>query len=811
MSSYRTGGRLVARLLQRAMAVAGFGLFAGPALAADAAGGGQALETVIVTAQYRSQNLQQTPISITAITADMLAARSQVSVAAISAQSPNVILEPAPNNAGPALQAYIRGVGQNDFNYALEPGVGMYIDDVYYSTLTGSNFDMLDLDRIEVLRGPQGTLAGMNSIGGAIKLFSKKPDGQNGGFVEGTYGSYNRTDLRAGADFTIIPDQLFVRIAGVARQQDGYVTRYDYRCTHPSATTVPSAVISGGCKLGTEGGKSYGGLRASVRWIPVENLEINLSGDYTKDNSEGAPSTLLYVGQPNGTPGTSATSYPRWSSAPSGGVLLGTSTGSPFISYSPFGNYAQDTYSKSPYVNYSTYCDAKPVDGTAPFCVPSVNQVSSYGFSGTIDYRLTKHMSVKSITAYRHYDGMWSQDEDVSPLSDEVLLNTVWHRQVSEEVRVSGDLFDGAVNYTVGGFYFDQKSHYGGRIDLGSMEFVENDFIPADSEAAFVNVGWHITDKLELNAGTRYTTESKTFIFGRLGVPGNTYPGGIAPQVASLNNAQGKYKGDNVDYRAALQYQWTDGFMTYGSFATGFKGGGINPRPFFTDQVKPFSAEKLKAYEIGFKASLFDHRMRLNGSGFLSEYSDIQIGVNNCAAIAPAHPLPCIAPINAGDAELKGFEFETEVVPTDNLQIDASLSYLNFKYTRLSPVALGTGITTGMTTPFAPEWKYSIGAQYKIDAGAAGSLTPRLDWSYQASLYTGAVNMPFNRLPGYSVLNGRLSWIPTDSLWEISLSVTNITNKLYYLGLFDNRGSSQTTEGEPAPPREWALTIKRSF
>jgi iron complex outermembrane receptor protein len=340
---------------------------------------------------------------------------------------------------------------------------------------------------------------------------------------------------------------------------------------------------------------------------------------------------------------------------------------------------------------------------------------------------------------------------------------------------------------------------------------VENDFIPADSEAVFFNAGWHITDKLELNAGTRYTTESKTFIFGRLGVPGNTYPGGIAPQVASLNNAQGKYKGDNVDYRAALQYQWTGGFMTYGSFATGFKGGGINPRPFFTDQVKPFGPEKLKAYEIGFKASLFDHRMRLNGSGFLSEYSEIQIGVNNCAAIAPAHPLPCIAPINAGDAELKGFELETEVVPTDNLQLDASLSYLNFKYTRLSSVALGTGITTGMTTPFAPEWKYSIGAQYKIDAGAAGSLTPRLDWSYQSSLYTGAVNMPFNHLPGHSELNGRLSWIPTDSLWEISLSVTNITNKLYYLGLFDNRGSSQTTEGEPAPPREWALTIKRSF
>ncbi len=233
-----------------------------------------ALPEITVTAQFRSQSLQNTPIAITALSSQMLEARSQTSVIAIANQAPNVTLERgAASNTGPGLQAYIRGVGQSDFNYAFEPGVGMYIDDVYFSTLTGSNFDLLDLDRVEISRGPQGTLAGMNSIGGSIKLFTKKPNGDNGGYIEATYGSYNRTDVRGGADFTIIDDKLFARVAGVARNQDGYVTRYDFACTHPTLAAtynIPSYQDKTGCKLGTEGGKSYAGTRLSLRWLATE-------------------------------------------------------------------------------------------------------------------------------------------------------------------------------------------------------------------------------------------------------------------------------------------------------------------------------------------------------------------------------------------------------------------------------------------------------------------------------------------------------------------------------------------------------------
>ncbi len=789
------------------------------------------LEEIVVTAQFRQQSLQDTPVSITAVDAGMLEARSQTNVIAIAEQAPNVTLKPAPAPFGPSIQAFIRGVGQYDFNYALEPGVGMYVDDVYYSTSTGSLFDLLDLDRVEVLRGPQGTLAGQNSIGGAIKLFSKKPDGNGGGYVQATYGQFHRTDLRAGGDFTLIEGKAFARISGVSHHQNGYVTRYDYRCTHPGATQVPSYVGERECVLGTEGGKAYDAARLSLRLTPTDKLEINLSGDYTNDNSEGSPLTLLYVGSPAATGAAPTAVSPVTGAAPpggswtnlaigadgrpdtpvaNGGVLnLGNATGSPFIAYSPFGAYAQDTFSHSPYINYSTYFDPRPIDGTAPFGVPAVNRVSGYGYSATIDYRLTDRLSLKSISAYRYYKGDWSLDEDGTPIGVTTLHNAVWHRQASEELRLNGQLF-GSVDFTVGGLYFKQKSHYGGRVGLLSMDFVENDYIPGTTKAGFAHVDWKAADKLDLLGGVRYTKQEKTFIFGRLGVPGNTYPGGVAPAVALLNGTSGTSSNSKWDYRAAVQYRWTDALMTYVQVATGFKGGGVNPRPFFIQQELQFEPETLTAYELGMKSDWFDKHLRLNGAVFLNKYKDIVFTVNNCP-LPGAPPAPCALPVNAGKADVKGAELEATVIPIEGLTIDASGSFLDFQYTSISAAAQNSGITPDMDLPFAPRWKFSVGAQYRWPLGSAGSLTPRFDWSHQTAFHAAAVNSRFNEVAGYGLLNGRLTWRDDDELWNVSLEVTNLTDKLYYLGIFDNRGSSRTVMGEPAPPRQWAVSIKRTF
>jgi iron complex outermembrane recepter protein len=169
-----------------------------PALAQDDANDNRT-NVIVVTAEFREANLQDTPIAITAVNAEMLEARGQTNIAQVAAQAPNVSLRPQPQNGGSGLIAFIRGVGQTDFNYALDPGVGVYVDDVYIPTLSSSLLELIDLERIEILRGPQGTLAGKNSIGGSIKLFSQRPQGDNSGSFRLEYGSYDMiADARHG-------------------------------------------------------------------------------------------------------------------------------------------------------------------------------------------------------------------------------------------------------------------------------------------------------------------------------------------------------------------------------------------------------------------------------------------------------------------------------------------------------------------------------------------------------------------------------------------------------------------------------------
>ena len=193
------------------------------------------LEEIVVTAQFHEQKLQDTPIAITAVSAEMMEERSQFSLASISAQAPNVVLIETGGAFGPGMSANIRGVGQADFNPAFEPGVGVYIDDVYYSSLTGANFDLIDLERVEIARGPQGVLGGRNSEGGSIKLYSQKPNGEGIGSLRVTFGSRNLQDIRAMGDFSLVSDKVFLRLSAVSKKQDGYQKRYDYGCLFPSS------------------------------------------------------------------------------------------------------------------------------------------------------------------------------------------------------------------------------------------------------------------------------------------------------------------------------------------------------------------------------------------------------------------------------------------------------------------------------------------------------------------------------------------------------------------------------------------------
>jgi len=753
--------------------------------AAQAGNAGQ-VEEIVVTAQFRAQNLQNTPLAITAVSGAMMEARSQTSIASVADQAPSVTLKPQGAAYGPSLGASIRGIGQFDFNPALEPGVGVYVDDVYYATLTGSVFDLLDLDRVEVLRGPQGTLAGKNSIGGAIKLYSKKPEGSNTGYLQATYGSRHRMDLRGSADIKLL-DNLFARVSGVAKKQDGYINRYDYGCLNPGSGVTPIRTPGQSCLLGREGEVNYQAVRGQLRWEATSDIEVNVIGDYTHDERRNAGSVLTYAN------------------------YTGPGDINPFPTPIPF----DSRFICGKYCNYATYISLP--DGNKPADIGNDGRTRfvGWGVSGNIDWKLADSLKLVSITAYRAYNMQFNNDDDLSPLAHSFGLGNLTFWSVSQELRLNGSIgSDKAIEYTLGGFYMDQKSTYATFQDLryasaAGLTFQGDDPVNANTKAVFAHATWHTTDKLSLTGGIRYTREHKDYTFSR------KLPDGVTPANA-VDGQVGNYGKGRVDYRANIQYDWTRNLMTYAQFSTGFKGGGISPRPFNAAQVRSFGPETLKSWEVGVKSDLFDRHVRLNLAGFYSDYSGIQLSLNSCPQYGG--PGPCALVTNAGDATIKGFEIETSVRPVDGLMIDGSLSYLDFQYKSgsINPGAGGPtnprGIQYNMVPPYVPSWKWSIGAQYEVSLGDSGSLTPRIDASYQSRIFSNAVNGVNNRIPGYTVANARLTYRNSDGDWEIAGEITNLFDKYYFLTSFDLTGAGAgVASAQPGRPREFAISVKKKF
>jgi iron complex outermembrane receptor protein len=774
------------------------------------------VEEIVVTAQFREQNLQDTPLAITAVSGAMMEARSQTNIAQVAAQAPSVTLKPQGAAFGPSLGANIRGAGQFDFNPALEPAVGLYIDDVYYATLTGSIFDLLDLERVEILRGPQGTLAGRNSIGGAVKLYSKRPQGDNSGYVQGTYGSRDRIDLRAGIDFNLL-DGVDARLAGVSKKQGGYVKRLDFGCVHPAGVSPlnpangipPLAASDDECLIEKDGEIDYQAARGQLRIRPHPDIEINIIGDYTHDDRTVAGGVLLDRPFPNGVRASPA--FPVPTNPPYNVFPPSTNDINPFPVPIPY-----DTrFVCGKFCNYATFQSL--ADGTRPTLVQDGRtKFNSWGVSGQVEWDLTDNLQLVSITAYRDYYVRFSNDDDSSPLAHSLGGGNLTFWSFSQEVRLNGSFLDDRLEFTLGGFYIDQRSVYATTQDLryaGLQPFRGNDPVNVDSKAVFAHVAFRPFDPLTITGGIRYTEEHKDYTYSRRQLNGAVAP----PPLGPLDGLTGVFDGDRVDYRINAQYEVTNDISVYAQFSTGFKGGGVNPRPFFPQQVLGFGPEVLETYELGLKTDPFDRMARVNLAAFYSDYKGIQLTLSNCTAQAgPGFGIPCALPFNAGDAKVKGFEFETSIRPVDGLLIDGALSYIDFEYKDIDPNAGGpnriNGPQFGDYPIYTPEWKWAIGVQYEFELGTAGSLTPRIDAAYQSEIFTNAANRPTNRIAPYTLANARLTWANVDKDLEVSAEVTNLFDKYYLLTVFDlTLAGAGFSSGQPGRPREWAITVKKKF
>jgi len=734
---------------------------------------------ITVTARRREESLQDTPIAVSALTSDALRRQQVFGTDNLDHVTPNLQFAaygPLTGNNS-AAQVFIRGIGQTDASSGVDPGVGLYIDDVYMGRAVGGVMDFRDVASVQVLRGPQGTLFGRNTIGGAVLVTTTLPGDEFGGTLRLGVGEDNLWDA-FGALNIPLTETLVARMSLGARQRDGYVTR-----------------VSDGVDLGNE--DSYT-AQASVRWRPSDRFSVIVRGDYTKADENGSPYVFAAINEQQAF--VAAVSV----GAGCPGATFPPPSVPPTLVDPRCANDA--TYDLGPYTN----------GGTAPVS----STLENWGTSLTAEWQAGDRVTLKSITAYRELDWGGRRDADNTPF---VILHTDYQTngdQFSEELQA---LFEGGrVNGVFGLYYYEEQFHdflqvpfaapppvvaMGGQ---GSRDY-QSARIDNDNWAAFTHWTFDVTDALSLSAGVRYTEETKGIqIIGFTIFPASSPTPDPLPSTAPpLNVLPDPFENsfNATTGSATVQYRWNDSFMTYASWSQGFKSGGFNqrfnaPPPGFIPI--PFDEEEAETYELGFKSD-FGGVFRLNGALFTTDYDNMQL-------IYRLGIVPLL--FNAGKSSIDGAELEFAYAPGD-LILEGSVGYLDDKIEEIAVVP-GTTATVGPnnTLPFTPEWQGNLGLGYDFRLGNdAFVLTPRIDYSITREQYFDAANtVETAQLEDVSLLNASLTLASGSGSWQATAGVNNLTDELYPVA----GNSSLTTASGYAEiiysrPRTYFLTLSYDF
>jgi iron complex outermembrane receptor protein len=737
--------------------------------ASTAAGSG--LEEITVTARKREEKLQETPISMSAFSAKGLEQRAITRIDEIANAVPNLTIKSSVATSGNSSSAsfFIRGIGQSDFLLNVDPGVGLYVDGVYIPRSIGGLLDLLDPQRIEVLRGPQGTLFGRNTIGGAISITSQKPSATWGGYGQVTTGTDSRLDF-AGRVSGPITEDLLVALSGERLKQDGYV-----KGVGPGATD--------------EGNKDSFTLRAQVAYTPTERLAIDLSADITQQREQPAPNVLVAV-NPNAL-------FVGFYNAKVGGSCVTAAAAS-----NP--SCLSSAYILGPFKTASTYTSANPVSNAfGQSYLGGTFQPKSdadiFGLSATVTYDFDD-FKLKSISAYRSVNAFYPRDTDHSPLAMEQVLNRFTDEEYTQELQATGALFDDRLKWIVGAFYDHEQGTHRDFLDVDLFSALSGGSVDNDSYAIYTQETYDITEQLSGTFGIRWTDDIKRFspdqyIVQDLGL-------GIPPGVPLLPFQEVKASSRQWTPYVNLTYKWTPEVMTYVSYSEGYKAGGFTQRVFPPLPATPsFAPETAKVYEIGFKTTEFDRKVQINGAAFYTDYQNLQ--VNTLAGIAPITQ-------NAAAATIKGFELEVQAAPIDGLLLEASTGYLDAAYNQLDASAINAGLAIGNKLVDTPKWSYSVSASYDVKM-PWGIVTPRADWSYRSSIENDALNHALIHQNGYGLLNLSVSYHDPDELWSVTAGGLNVLNQVYKESGFYDLAVTGIAEASYGRPAEWYLRIKRKF
>ncbi len=483
-----------------------------PAPAAQDSKPNDGIAEIVVTAQKRAENVQDVPIAISAFGADTLKERAVGSVAQLSAIAPNVNLDAGtPFSGSPAvLSAYIRGIGSDDFAFNIDPGVGVYVDGVYLARTVGANQDLLDVSRVEILKGPQGTLFGRNTIGGAISIVTRDPGKDFRVQGDVTTGSYKLLNARGSVDIPIT-DGLGAILSFGVKSRDGFLKRIpdpDQRTVNTPSYTAFSAADYGNSSR--EGGNDNWNLRGKLKWAHGGPLSITLSGDYTRD--KGTSANKL-IGTAETVPGNFAGLYnfcigaTQTQIAARGAQALCGVSGTQFNPRFQLPSYAGVNVDGNP-ANDRLPWDSRYLiaDKDKSYATGnSFSNLKNWGLSGIVDYDLSDTVALKSITAYRQLDWSAGLDADGSPLNFLQLSFTMHQWQFSQEVQLLGKALDNKLNYVLGGYYFKEAGNLHDYVTFaeGQVQVDGPNRLETENYAAFGQIDYRPFEWLVLTVGGR--------------------------------------------------------------------------------------------------------------------------------------------------------------------------------------------------------------------------------------------------------------------------------------------------------------------
>ena len=748
---------------------------------------GKPLEEVIVTAQKREQNLQDIPIAITAYSAEEMENIGIATIIDLEKSVPNAQLRES-RGTNSTLTAFIRGIGQQDPLWGFEPGVGIYVDDVYLARPQAAVLDVFDVERIEVLRGPQGTLYGKNTIGGAVKYVTKSLSGEAQAKVKVAIGEYGQQDIMLSGQMPIVEDTLFIGAAVSRLQRDGYGTQYkDYDSNTGTFGRTEENY-----------NKDVLAARISLEYRPTDALSIRFSADDTDDDSNNRCGSRFAT---NTVPG------------PNGEF------------FSPL---------SSP---YDSQCG-----------MTEKSNVETEGYSITTIYDINEAMSVKYIYADREGNTETFIDFDGTPLDSFDVPAFYEDEQETHELQAN---YAGPRFSLVGGIYYYEGNAAGafdalfGQFSTGVLtgsQFSNAVFGDVDTESMsyYINGDVNLTERLRLTAGVRYTKDEKEasvnrqFVITSNSVVGTTTQGSgltfgnpandtVTQIRTDFNKDEANDEWSETSPSIKLSWDLNDSMMIYAGWARGFKSGGFDMRADAAvepDAVNGYDPETVDTYEIGFKGQLFDDRLRLNITLFQSDFEDMQVTVQ---APAPPPALFSSTVVNAGEAEIDGVELEATAQITDKLAVNLVPGYLNAEFIEVIDAQFGNvadpyndgngNIIAPWEMQNAPKWNGQLGLNYSTELGNAGSLvlTTAVSYRDRTRMFDQVASILDQK--AYTLWDAGATWYAPDGHWSAALHLKNITDEEYRTGGYNFPATAfeDAIVGFYGAPRTWTASVTYEF